>query len=623
MALRHSYLTALLLSFTDVQAGCCLPLAPAECFAEAEAVAELEARESISSRNRDGQIITRHTVRVLHSFKGDLPNELSFETFGGRLGPTYDYRSDQPLIPDSGTRFIAHLSRCAAGQWHVQPFNLKEMPDCATSEQALRDFFNGGAITGSSEQVITSDQGTSGGSPQSRITTTGYSENSSGLPSRFLSCDRGEPIGYLIDVIPGLLPSGISQADAIAAVEECLAVWATNTSLSFRYDGTTTFSQAANNLAISDGRIRIQLHDNYGNQVTASTVLGIGGGSFSDNAPPRDASGGVLDGQAFTERLRGYVVINHPSTTSLSLTDFKELLSHEIGHSLGLVHSSEDENEPVAELEDATMYFKLHKDNRGSEITDYDSSHIQCAYPEDDNPPFSTDRLLRAVSGFSQATGLGVDRIEVAGRDLQSQALTVEHLSTYDANLNGTFSQSGNQLIFLPNGAYSDSLLSDSQIANGTFYDQCYFRLSDGTNSSPPYTFRITGFHFDSSPSDGLPNSWMTSNFGTTSPGSAGDDRHPDSDPDGDGVDNRTERYLGSDPNDAASGPPAVTFDSLAGTMQTTPTRFISYRFQSSIDLQNWTNESVFSQFDSPTSLSFDAPAPTEGGKFYRFAFGP
>lgn len=498
------------------------------------------------------------------------------------------------------------------------------MPSCRDRRASLREFFRRGAVgTGKDEETTVDDQGFSGGTPTSRITSTGYSETAAGLPSRFISCDQAEPIGYLIDIIPSLLPTGISQAEAVAAVQECLSAWAENTSLTFRYDGLTSFGQAANTITTSDRRIRLQLHDNYGNQITSSSTLGIGGGSFSNNPPPRDAAGGVVDGQPFTERLRGYIVLNHPSLANFNLDDFKEIISHEIGHSLGLVHSSEDANEPVFGLEDATMYYRVHKDGRGSAIRGYDSSHIQVAYPENDTPPFAADRLLRVVTSSSTAIGVGVDRVEITGGDLQGNTVTLEHMSSYDSNLNGSFSTIGKQLVFNPDGAYGDGLLSDAQIANGTFYDRCYFRLSDGTNQSPPYTFRIIGFHFDSSPSDGLPNSWMTNNFGTTSPGAPGSDRHPDSDPDGDGIDNRTERYLGTDPNDSASGPPPLSFDPVLGTISIIPTRFATYRYQSSTDLENWSSDRIFTQLDAPTSLSFDAPQPEADGRFYRFVFGP
>lgn len=314
--------------------------------------------------------------------------------------------------------------------------------------------------------------------------------------------------------------------------------------------------------------------------------------------------------------------MNHPSLTNFSEADYTEVLSHEIGHSLGLAHSSEDDNEPTDALEDATMYFKVHKDGRGSTLTTYDKDQIQFGYPEN-TPPFGSERLLRVVSGTPQPTGPGTDRVTAAGADLEGTPLTIEHLSAYDTGA-GTFSLSGDQLIYTLVGNYGDAILSEAQLAGTTAYGRCYFRFSDGTNTSPPYTLRITGFHYDTSTSDGLPNSWMSAHFGTTSPGAVGTDRHQDSDPDGDGVDNKTERYLGTDPNDAASGPPMVSFDPTAELLTLTPTRYATHRLQTSSDLQNWTNSTVFTQIDTPTSIDLDAPAPTTSEPvFYRFDFGP
>ena len=93
-------------------------------------------------------------------------------------------------------------------------------------------------------------------------------------PARFTQGDRGEPIGYLVDM--DALPAGITTNSALTALSNAFKAWADVTSLTFEHRGNVIFGQAAEDVASNDGLIRVQLHDTY-DKVTGGMVLGFGG----------------------------------------------------------------------------------------------------------------------------------------------------------------------------------------------------------------------------------------------------------------------------------------------------------------------------------------------------------
>lgn len=610
-----------------VQAGCCEHHEPAEVFRSSRAIGEYRITAVDTFVTETGPLATRYTAELTLGFKGEPPADLVFTTPGGKLGDRVEF-SSLGLDLAAGDDCILHLRQDDDGNWSPRPFHTVKNRGSATDKKTLRNYFRQGArgkMPKPSAPLLL--QGNSG-VPGSRITATGYFEQGT-VPYRHVVCDSGAPIDCVVDIDPTKLPAGTDVNGALAIVQDALDAWSEVCSLKFRIEGVVTLGVAANTILSTDGKLRIQLHDNHGAIPDIST-LGIGGSRIS--VPAHYAipgSGGTIAGRTFLRLPQGHVVLNHRAPSMSSASNFAEVLTHEIGHALGLAHSSENPSESEPLLKDAAMYYASHQDGRGADIRLYDEDRIRYGYPLN-TPPHSIDRFLRAVianSGNPKAanaapTGPGVDRITVTGADLQGSPLTVSLAPGTDPAL---FTLAGNTISYTSPGDYGDFLnLSAEQVAAGEYYHQALFSFSDGVNQSPWYRFNVTGFHRDSSPSDGLPNSWLQLYFGLQTAGAVGSAHHPLSDPDKDGLDNRTERYLGTSPIDPKSGPAKLSYNHATRTLSLDPVRFAPYVIEASSSTASWSARSFFTTLSAPST----ALIPVNGDSaqprmFYRARVTP
>ena len=199
-------------------------------------------------------------------------------------------------------------------------------------------------------------------------------------PARWFEPDNGQPVNYFVDS-SGDTTLGFSTSRA--AVDAAFAAWTNvaSANLVLQDAGTTAPIRLSDCTSTTS---RVIFNDPFGEITDPSNcggVLAVGGYCSTSNTK-------VVNGTQFFQIATGRVTVNNGwgNCSFWNQCNLAEVLTHEIGHTLGLGHSSETSPEPNATLADATMYFQAHLDGRCASVHSDDIAGISFIYPENGTP---------------------------------------------------------------------------------------------------------------------------------------------------------------------------------------------------------------------------------------------
>jgi hypothetical protein len=581
----------------------------------AEAVAVGQVVSLKPYRDEAGMIWTRAAIRIDERFKGKLPEALELKLPGGRIDHDEEVNGYSPALRIGESRLF-FFERGRSGRLSLVAGSAGALAlagaDPGLLPRTRAAARQGGRAAADLSDFATDASNSTAPSDVQTLTDDGVAGLllSNGFPGRYLAPDRGEPIPYLVDA--ETLPTGITLALALQAVENAFAAWSEVTLLKFRFEGLQNFgthAPAAESSA-NDGRIRVQLHDLHA-FLGSSSILGFAG-SHRQSSPslPNGGWGGRVKNLEFNRSVRGYVVLNHNSALMSNLSVFEQTLCHEIGHVLGIAHSSENSSETDPFLLASIMFYQIRDNTRGAVLGDWEIPVLCKAHPHDNTPPFAYSRSLYSVNSQLPLANPEVNWVRVAF-DLQNDPLTHETLA--ESVFNGSFAVVNGVARFTPTKA--DNTPSDAN------YSTLSIRVGDGVNLSPPASVTVRRYQADNHPAgapDGLPDSWMILHFGSAVPlaGVSG----PHDDPDGDGQTNLQEFAAGTNPLNANS---LLKVTELSeNSIQWQSRNWGLYSLETSADLFSW------KPVGGPllaTGAATTAPLPPKESPraFYRIRLNP
>ena len=340
-------------------------------------------------RKIGGRIVTETTVAVDHVYKGEIDGmSVTVTTPGGQVdderavvfgAPSFSPDETVLLFLQPSPRGEVRTTALALGAYRLETAvdgtvlatrmvptrETRRLDEIAATAQALGDPGSALGATGSdgSSTPVTANF-TLLGSP----------------PGRWFQADTGQAVRYAVANADVQLGAAASNS----VVDAALAAWTDVPTASIvleRGGSASTGPSIAGGEC--DGRSVVQFNDpasEIGSLSSCTGILAVGGFCTKGTT-------GVFNGQTFGRISEGDLTVNNGLADCFPRRkDYEEIVTHEVGHTIGLGHSSENANEPDAVLRDATMYFLAHLDGRGASLRSDDVAGVSFIYKIENDP---------------------------------------------------------------------------------------------------------------------------------------------------------------------------------------------------------------------------------------------
>lgn len=373
--------------------------------ADAIVIATVAHIETVAGR--DGAISTLVTLEVEERYKGHVPPVVTLKEPGGRLGDRQLWVAGSPRFA-RGERQLVFLSARRDGTVRTTALGLGQfrlVPHPRTGDTMAERTVDA-LVLGSRPlrrvplrkllrtlgRTARADAGRAAApllaeppelfAPGLERETVEAFQVMDAPPARWFEPDSAQPVVYGVDPLGD---TKLGPSASLAAIDGALAAW-TNVS------GSSIVLARGGAVAPAplscDGVTQVVFNDPFDEMpspVGCSGVLALGG--YCSGSAHTE-----VNGLTFYRIAEGNVTFNSGfgGCSFWTTANLAEVATHELGHTIGIGHSSEEDN-AAPELKDATMYYRAHFDGRGAAVHADDIDALRFIYPGPGGGPDDSD----------------------------------------------------------------------------------------------------------------------------------------------------------------------------------------------------------------------------------------